>query len=84
MSGYFTLEKVGRGRTNIIEAATGEMITQLRNAEVASWVYRVTKARDEDAAFAIERRAVRIANAREYLEIRRIREADRGVQLSLF
>jgi hypothetical protein len=70
---YFNFEKVGRGRTNIIDAATGQLLCQLPNKDVAGWVARTTKARDEEKAFAIERRAVRLKNAKAYLAARAAR-----------
>lgn len=82
MAGYFKLEKIGKRHTNIIDAKSGELLCQLRNPEVESWVRRATKARDDEAAFKIEARARRIEIVRDYLAWRRVREADRGVQLS--
>jgi hypothetical protein len=79
---YFNLEKVGRSRTNVIDAATGELLCQLSNKDVAGWVYRTTKARDEDKAFEVERRARRLEIAKGYLAARAARPS--ASQLNLF
>jgi len=78
----FTLQKIGRNHTQIIETATGELLCTLRNKEVAGWVSRVTKAREEEKIFAAERHVRRVELAKEYLAQRANRASTR--QLNLF
>lgn len=80
----FRTEKVGKRHTNIINAKTGEHVCQLLNKEVAPWLIRAERAARDTAEFLAARRLYRISAAEAYLAKRTVREAARGVQLSMF
>ena len=71
----YTTEKVGRTRTNIFDAETGEYVCQLLNKEVAGWLHRAAISEAKDAEHEIARRQYRIEDARAYLAKRAARLA---------
>ena len=75
----YTTQKIGRNRTNIIDA-NGDLVCQLLNKEVASWLFRTERAEKDNAEFEASRRATRVTNASAYIASR----ATRAVQLNLF
>lgn len=80
----YTTQKIGRTRTNIIDAETGEHVCQLMNKEVAGWLHRAAISDAKDIEFVAARRIYRVEGVTTYLAARAIREASRGIQLSMF
>lgn len=80
LNAHFSAES-GRGRTDIYDAKTGEYLTQLRNKEVAGWVHHATRSIEQEAAYAPQRQAQRLANVRGYLAKRAARPKE--TQLTL-
>jgi hypothetical protein len=78
----YTTEKVGRTRTNIFDAATGEYLCQLLNKEVAGWLHRAALSEAKDAEWAAIERTNRINKVQAYIASRANRPAA-PVQLEL-
>lgn len=80
----YSTERVGNRHTNILVAATGEHVCQLRNNEVASWLHRAERARADEAAFVTHRTNARRAAVLDYLAVRAARKAEAARQGNLF
>jgi hypothetical protein len=78
----YTTRKINRNRVAIEK--DGEVVCYVRAKEAAGWIWRAEKSEAEEATYAAERRAARLANVQAYLAVRATRRAEAARQLNLF